>query len=91
MGAVTSTFRATDFVFNTYLDTAVNNMTVTKSTGAANPVSPGDTIPYTVTVSNPGTRGPDGSEPLRLAAAGSDLRGRERSRDGASPDSGQRP
>ena len=55
VGAVTSTFRATDFVFNTYLNSAVNNMTVAKVTGATDPVSPGDTIPYTVTVSNPGS------------------------------------
>ncbi|MCL4807327.1 MAG: DUF11 domain-containing protein, partial [Thermoanaerobaculia bacterium] len=55
VGAVSQTFVARDYVFNTYLDAAVNDMTVTKSTGAADPVSPGDTIPYTVTVSNPGT------------------------------------
>jgi len=55
VGSVTSTFRATDFVFNTYLNPAVNNMTVAKTTGAADPVSPGDTIPYTVTVTNPGS------------------------------------
>ena len=55
VGSVSQTFRATDFAFNTYLNSAVNNMTVAKSTGAADPVSPGDTIPYTVTVSNPGS------------------------------------
>lgn len=55
VGSVTQSFRATDYVFNTYLNSAVNNMTVAKTSGAADPVSPGDTIPYTVTVSNPGT------------------------------------
>lgn len=55
VGSVTQSFRATDYVFNTYLNSAVNDMTVAKTSGAADPVSPGDTIPYTVTVSNPGT------------------------------------
>lgn len=55
VGSVAQTFRATDYVFNTYLNSAVNNMTVAKTSGATDPVSPGDTIPYTVTVSNPGS------------------------------------
>lgn len=55
VGSVTQNFRASSYVFNTYLDSAVNNMTVAKTSGAPDPVSPGDTIPYTVTVSNPGS------------------------------------
>ncbi len=55
VGSVTQNFRASSYVFNTYLDSAVNNMTVVKTSGAPDPVSPGDTIPYTVVVSNPGS------------------------------------
>jgi uncharacterized repeat protein (TIGR01451 family) len=56
VGAVTQTFTANDFAFNTYLNNTVN-MTVAKtsSVGATTPVSPGDTFTYTVTVSNPAT------------------------------------
>lgn len=54
VGAVSQTFRATDFVFNTYLDSSVG-MTVTKAPfpPESTPVSPGDAITYTVTVTNP--------------------------------------
>lgn len=54
VGAVTQTFTANDFAFNTYSNNSVN-MTVAKasSVAEATPVSPGDTFTYTVTVSNP--------------------------------------
>ncbi|MBI5633652.1 MAG: DUF11 domain-containing protein [Nitrospirae bacterium] len=44
----TQTFTATDFAY-----VASGGPQITKTSGAADPVSPGDTIPYTVTVSNP--------------------------------------
>jgi len=54
VGTVTQTFNATDFVFNEYRDNTVN-MQVTKSSSVPEPtpVSPGDTLTYTVNVSNP--------------------------------------
>ena len=56
VGGVTQTFNARDFVFNTYRDGTVNQrITKTSSVPQATPVSPGDTLTYTVTVSNPGT------------------------------------
>jgi len=44
----TQTFEATDFAY-----VASGALQITKTSGAADPVSPGDTIPYTVTVTNP--------------------------------------
>ncbi|MBI5076232.1 MAG: DUF11 domain-containing protein [Nitrospirae bacterium] len=44
----TQTFTTTDFAY-----VASGGPTITKASGAADPVSPGDTIPYTVTVTNP--------------------------------------
>ncbi len=54
VGGITQTFTANDFAFNAYLDSSVG-MTVTKSSSVpqSTPVSPGDTITYTVAVSNP--------------------------------------
>ncbi|MCL5023989.1 MAG: C25 family cysteine peptidase [Nitrospirae bacterium] len=54
LGGVTQTFTATDFVFNTFSDNTVG-MQVAKSSSvpAATPINPGDTITYTVTVTNP--------------------------------------
>lgn len=44
----TQTFTTTDFAY-----VVSGGPTITKTSGAADPVSPGDTIPYTVTVANP--------------------------------------
>lgn len=56
VGAVTQNFTARDFAFNTYLDSSIG-MEVVKSSSVpeATPASPGDTITYTVTVTNPST------------------------------------
>jgi uncharacterized repeat protein (TIGR01451 family) len=50
VGGVTQTFNATDFAYN-----VTGDVGITKVTGLADPAYPGDAIPYTVTVSNPGT------------------------------------
>ena len=56
VGGVTQTFNARDFVFNTYQTSTVNlGITKTSSVPQATPVSPGDTLTYTVTVNNPGS------------------------------------
>jgi len=56
VGGVTQTFNARDFVFNTYQDTMVSlGITKTSSVPESTPVSPGDTLTYTVTVNNPGS------------------------------------
>jgi uncharacterized repeat protein (TIGR01451 family) len=56
VGGVTQTFNARDFVFNTYQNTTVSlGITKTSSVPEPTPVSPGDTLTYTVTVSNPGS------------------------------------
>ena len=56
VGGVTQTFNARDRVFNTYVDGTLGmQLTKTSSVPAATPVSPGDTLTYTVTVTNPGT------------------------------------
>jgi uncharacterized repeat protein (TIGR01451 family) len=54
VGGVTQTFKASDFAYNTYLDGSVD-MLVTKSSSVAEttPVSPGDTLTYTINVANP--------------------------------------
>jgi uncharacterized repeat protein (TIGR01451 family) len=54
VGGVLQTFKATDFAFNTFTDGTVGmQMTKTSSVPVATPVSPGDTLTYTVNVSNP--------------------------------------
>jgi uncharacterized repeat protein (TIGR01451 family) len=54
VGGVTQTFKARDFVFNTYLATTTNmQITKTSSVAEATPLSPGDTFTYTVTSTNP--------------------------------------
>ncbi len=56
VGGVTQTFKATDFVFNTFTDGSVGmQLTKTSSVPVATPVSPGDTLTYTMTVTNPAT------------------------------------
>jgi uncharacterized repeat protein (TIGR01451 family) len=56
VGGVVQTFKASDFVFNAYTDGSVNmQLTKTSSVPLATPVSPGDTLTYTVTVTNPNT------------------------------------
>ncbi|CAK8722576.1 hypothetical protein GKODMF_14150 [Candidatus Electrothrix gigas] len=50
---VTQDFCATDFAHVLFSDF---ELAITKTTGATDPVTPGDTIPYTVTVTNPGTQ-----------------------------------
>ncbi len=56
VGGVTQTFNARDFVFNTYQSTTVGlNITKTSSVPQPTPVSPGDTLTYTVNVTNPAT------------------------------------
>jgi uncharacterized repeat protein (TIGR01451 family) len=49
---VTQTFCATDFETLLFTD---YDLGIVKDTGAGDPVSPGDTIPYTVTVTNSGS------------------------------------
>ena len=54
VGAVTQTFNARDFVFNTYQTSTVGlGITKASSVPEPTPVSPGDTLTYTVTVNNP--------------------------------------
>ena len=54
VGSVTQTFTATDFVFNTYVDSTLSmQVSKTSSVPEAIPVNPGDTITYTVTATNP--------------------------------------
>ncbi len=56
VGGVVQTFKASDFVFNAYTDGSVNmQLSKASSVPLATPVSPGDTLTYTVTVTNPGT------------------------------------
>lgn len=50
--SVTQTFTARDSVYNTYTASAV---AITKTSDVATAAYPGDTVKYTVTVSNPGT------------------------------------
>jgi len=54
VGGVTQNFSASDFVFNTYNDPAVTNMTVSKTASipTSEPLYPGDQYTYTVTVTN---------------------------------------
>lgn len=54
VGGVTQTFNTTDFVLNTFTDGSVGMaLTKTSSVPVGTPVSPGDTLTYTVNVSNP--------------------------------------
>lgn len=54
VGGVTQTFNTTDFVLNAFTDSSVGMaMTKASSVAAGTPVSPGDTLTYTVNVSNP--------------------------------------
>ncbi len=56
VGGVTQTFKAKSLAFNTYSDGSFGmNVTKTSSVPLATPVSPGDTLTYTVTVANPAT------------------------------------
>ncbi|MBK5256351.1 MAG: DUF11 domain-containing protein [Vicinamibacteria bacterium] len=56
VGGVTQTFNTTDFVFNYYTDSTIDmQMTKTSSVPLPTPVSPGDPITYTITVTNPPT------------------------------------
>ncbi|HWW60252.1 MAG TPA: hypothetical protein VN181_02695, partial [Thermoanaerobaculia bacterium] len=50
--AVTQTFKATDFAF-----VVSGSVAITKTSNAATPAFPGDTITYTVTVNNPAAAG----------------------------------
>lgn len=54
VGSITQTFKASNFAYNTYLDNTVG-MTVTKTPSVAEttPLSPGDTLTYTINVGNP--------------------------------------
>ncbi len=56
VGSVTQTFKAKSFAFNTYSN-ATSAMTITKANNPtlATPVSPGDTIAYTIAITNPNT------------------------------------
>ncbi len=56
VGGVTQTFKASDFAFNTFTDGSVG-MTLAKQSSVAEPVpvSPGDTLTYTVTATNSGS------------------------------------
>jgi len=51
---VTQTFTTSDFVFNSFSSTA-SQMDVQKTSSAVDPLSPGDSFTYTVTVTNNGT------------------------------------
>ncbi|MBX7186324.1 MAG: carboxypeptidase regulatory-like domain-containing protein [Vicinamibacteria bacterium] len=54
VGGVTQTFNSRDFAFNTFTDGSLGmQLTKTSSIPPVTPVSPGDTIGYTVTVTNP--------------------------------------
>ncbi len=54
VGGVTQTFKASDFAFNTFTDGSLG-MTLTKQSSVPEPVpvSPGDTLTYTLTPGNP--------------------------------------
>jgi len=54
VGGVTQTFNSRDFAFNTFADSTLGmQLTKASSVPLATPVSPGDAITYTVTVTNP--------------------------------------
>ncbi|MEW5736903.1 MAG: C25 family cysteine peptidase [Thermodesulfobacteriota bacterium] len=50
VGGVTQTFVTSDFVYNTYGD-----LQMTKVSGGQDPLAPGDTYTYSITVTNPAT------------------------------------
>lgn len=54
VGGVTQTFKASDFAFNTFTDGSVGmQLTKASSVPEPTPVSPGDTLTYTITPGNP--------------------------------------
>jgi uncharacterized repeat protein (TIGR01451 family) len=54
VGGVTQTFRASDFAFNAFTDGSLGmQLTKASSVPEPTPVSPGDTLTYTATVTNP--------------------------------------
>lgn len=57
VGGVTQTFKSTDFVFNYFKSATTVTMAMTKTSSVPEPtpVSPGDTLTYTVNIQNPVT------------------------------------